>query len=82
MNIYNLFHNLSREKTTITISHRIGPTKFSDRIIVMDNGRIVEEGDFQTLIDLKGLYYKMYISQIQLYGENNILSKEVHYATN
>lgn len=67
LNTFNLFHQLASNKTTITISHRIGPTKFSDRIIVMDNGQIKEQGNFTELMKNKGLYYDMYKSQSQLY---------------
>ncbi|AWQ15999.1 ABC transporter ATP-binding protein [Bacillus velezensis] len=69
LEIFDLFNRLSENKTTITISHRLGPTKFSDRIIVMDKGRIVEEGSFHSLMEQKGLYYRMYQSQSNWYNE-------------
>lgn len=69
--IFKMFRNLSKQKTTITISHRIGPTRYADRILVMDKGKIVEEGTFQELMDKKGSYYEMYKSQSKWY-ENQI----------
>nr|WGD63213.1 ABC transporter ATP-binding protein [Bacillus subtilis] len=73
LEIFELFNSLSKNKTTLTISHRLGPTKFSDRIIVMDKGRIVEEGSFHSLMEQKGLYYQMYQSQSNWYKEENKL---------
>ncbi|MED1507283.1 hypothetical protein [Bacillus proteolyticus] len=52
-----------------TISHRLGPTKYSDRIIVMDNGNIVEEGNYDELMNKRGVYYEMYLSQAKWYEE-------------
>ena len=69
MKVFELFHELSRNKTTITISHRIGPTRLSDRILVMEHGQIVEEGSFEELMENKGLYYEMYQVQAKYYEE-------------
>ncbi|AXR15609.1 ABC transporter ATP-binding protein [Bacillus cereus] len=69
MKIFELFNKLSENKTTITISHRLGPTKYSDRIIVMDNGNIVEEGNYDELMNKRGVYYEMYLSQAKWYEE-------------
>jgi ATP-binding cassette, subfamily B, bacterial len=73
LKIFEIFNRLSKGKTTITISHRLGPTKFSDRIVVLDKGRIVEEGTFSSLMEKKGLYYNMYKSQSNWYKEENSL---------
>ncbi|MNK70814.1 Heterocyst differentiation ATP-binding protein HepA [compost metagenome] len=75
MKIFNLFYRLSKGKTTITTSHRIGPTRLSDRIIVMEQGRIVEEGSYKDLMNLKGRYYEMYMSQASWYNEHNFEAK-------
>lgn len=53
--------------TKIIIAHRISAVRGADEIIVLDNGRIVERGTHQQLIDLKGQYYETYLSQ---YGES------------
>ena len=50
-------------KTVILISHRIQTLMSADRIFVMANGRIVEEGNHRTLLELGGIYKK--ISDIQ-----------------
>lgn len=72
LKIFETFHLLSKTKTTITISHRIGPTRLSDRIIVMDKGEVVEEGSFQELINKQGLYYEMYTSQSKWYQDEEL----------
>lgn len=69
LKIFDIFHELSRDKTTISISHRIGPTKRSDYIIVMDRGKIVEVGSFEELLNNQGLFYEMYESQSLWYKE-------------
>ncbi|SHH47568.1 ABC transporter ATP-binding protein [Virgibacillus chiguensis] len=71
LEIFNMFHNISKDKTSVTVSHRIGPTKLSDRIIVIEKGEIVEEGTFNYLMSTKGLYYKMYKAQSKWYDSES-----------
>ena len=59
----------SNKTTTIIISHRLTTVKKADLIIVMDNGRIVEQGTHDDLIEKKGLYYEMYDKQSREYIE-------------
>lgn len=72
LKIFETFYKLSKNKTTLTISHRIGPTRLSDLIIVMDKGKIAEKGTFEELINKKGLFYKMYESQSVWYKDELI----------
>jgi len=72
LQVFKIFNQLSQNKTSITISHRLGPTKYADRIIVMDKGMIVEEGNFEDLLSRKGLYYEMYMSQISWYKDEKV----------
>ena len=51
---------LLADRTSIVIAHRLTTIKNSDRIIVMDQGKIVEEGDHETLMKKKGLYSELY----------------------
>lgn len=76
LKIFDVFHELSSKKTTLTISHRIGPTKRSDLIIVMDKGKIVEQGTYEELLNTKGLFYKVYESQSVWYKDDFLVSKE------
>ena len=54
-------------KTTIVITHRLDITRLVDRIIVMDNGTIVESGSFDDLMSRKSIFHDMY--QYQMGGE-------------
>ena len=51
---------LSVGRTTVTIAHRLSTIKNSDRIMVLTEDGIVEEGNHETLLERKGLYYKFY----------------------
>ena len=64
-NIKELSHN----KTCIIISNRISDVKDSDQIIVLDEGRIVEQGTHRNLINNNGLYHKFYIQQLSKSNE-------------
>ncbi|QWG77732.1 MULTISPECIES: ABC transporter ATP-binding protein [Bacillus] len=77
LKVFETFYRLSKNKTTLTISHRIGPTKRSDLIIVMDKGKVVEQGTFEELINNQGLFYKMYESQSVWYKDDLLKSKEI-----
>jgi ATP-binding cassette subfamily B protein len=55
---------IMKGRTTIIISHRVSSVKNCDQVIVMDNGRIVEQGNHQTLLTKKGIYYELYHKQV------------------
>ena len=65
--IYRQFHTLVGGKTAIYISHRMSSCKFCDRIVVLGDGRIVEEGKHETLLAKKGTYYRLYSAQEAYY---------------
>ena len=65
--LYRNFASITGARTTILISHRLGIAKLVDRILVFDNGAIVEDGDHETLMGNDGIYAKMYQSQSQWY---------------
>ena len=71
--IFKDFQSLSDSKTAIMISHRISSARMSDKIIVLDNGSIIEEGTHDQLIKTDGLYAKMY----HLQHEKYIVKEEV-----
>lgn len=66
-NIYEKFYKISKNSTTIFISHRLGSTKLADKIFVMEDGKIVESGSYKNLIANDGVYAKMYESQRSWY---------------
>lgn len=57
--IFTNLERVMRGKTTIIISHRISSVKGADTILVLDHGRIVEQGSHDELIGLKGVYAEM-----------------------
>ena len=61
----NILNNLQRtqKQTLIMIAHRISTVKRADHIMVLDDGRIVEYGDFDSLIQLNGTFKKMFDKQ-------------------
>ena len=64
-------HHISRGRTTLIIAHRLSTVRRADRIIVMDEGRVVEEGNHDDLVDLGGLYSRLWTVQT---GENILSS--------
>lgn len=66
--IYNQFAKISKNKTSIIVTHRLGSVKLADRIVVMKNGEIVQIGTHQDLISQNdGEYARLYRSQEQWY---------------
>lgn len=67
--VYKNFDKLVHGKTAIYISHRLSSCRFCDRIIVLENGSVVEEGSHEKLMEnTKGLYFKMYNTQAKHYS--------------
>lgn len=64
--IMNLFANMKGEKTVILISHRLANSQYADRIYVLDEGKIREEGSFRELQDSQGLFGTWYRQQQKL----------------
>lgn len=71
-NIYQQYNQLTLGKTSVFISHRLASTNFCDKIILLESGKIVEEGDHVSLIKKEGLYYKMYMEQSKYYREEYV----------
>ncbi len=66
--ILNQLRLESKDRSSIIISHRISTLKEADKIIVLDNGKIIETGSHNELLNDKGFYYKIY--QIQANKES------------
>jgi ATP-binding cassette, subfamily B, bacterial len=65
--VQTALERLMRRRTTIVIAHRLATVRAADRIVVMDQGRIVEEGPHDVLIKRGGLYARL--AQLQFEGE-------------
>ncbi len=63
MHIQSAMVKLMQNRTSLIIAHRLSTIRDSDKIIVIDQGRVVEEGDHDTLLARKGTYFKLYQSQ-------------------
>ena len=65
-----VFHQMlaiTRGQTALYISHRLSSTRFADRILVIDEGRIVQEGSHSQLLSQPGLYRQMFTAQAEQY---------------
>jgi len=62
--VLNRLHEVMKQKTTIIISHRISTIKNADEIIFLEDGKIVERGTHEELVQLQGAYYQMYQKQL------------------
>lgn len=66
--LYEKYQLLTKDKTTILISHRLGSTKLADTIFVIDDGIVKESGSREELIEMGGLYCEMFKSQKEWYS--------------
>jgi len=62
--ILQSLHGISSKKTTIIVSHRLSSAKNADKVIVLDEGRIIQQGSHQELINQDGYYRNLYIKQL------------------
>lgn len=80
MEVQEALDNLMKGKTTLIIAHRLSTIRNADRIIVLVNGEIVEEGNHETLMQKQGEYFRLYNLQFKDEGShenNNRLAKDL-----
>ncbi|WP_456458088.1 ABC transporter ATP-binding protein [Reichenbachiella sp.] len=63
--ILNSMKKIMVDRTTVIISHRVSSAQLADKIIVLDDGKIVEQGSHEELISKEGTYHSLYQKQIQ-----------------
>lgn len=68
--IYSDFASVSEGKTSIFITHRLGSTLITDRILVISDGKVMENGTHESLLKSGGLYSEMFRVQKQWYEKN------------
>ena len=69
--IYQQYERMTSGKTSVYISHRLASTRFCDRIIYLENGRIAETGSHDELMKKGGKYAEMFQLQSKFYRENS-----------
>jgi ATP-binding cassette subfamily B multidrug efflux pump len=62
--ILNNLQEICKDKTTIIVSHRVSSAKNADRIIILDEGQIIEQGSHNQLINQDGYYAALYLKQL------------------
>ncbi|HLG63337.1 MAG TPA: ABC transporter ATP-binding protein [Ktedonosporobacter sp.] len=68
--LYMQFMKMAKEHTTIIVSHRLPIARLADKIIVLDEGRVVEQGSHAQLIThTNGIYHRMFQAQSEMYCE-------------
>lgn len=80
--IFDMIYNKFRKKTMLIIAHRLATVKNCDKIIVMDKGKIVEQGTHQQLLERKGLYYRLWEMQQGNFVIKEDSDKDEHLAEN
>ena len=74
--IIDNLNQVMKDKTTIIISHRVSSIKQADTIIVIENGAIIEYGNHEKLLEIKGAYYETYNKQLLERQKINDLTKK------
>lgn len=67
MEVYRQFLDLSRDKSVLLISHRLGSARLADRVVFLRDGRIVEEGSHDELLQAGGAYAELFEMQAEWY---------------
>lgn len=62
--ILNNLLEISKDKTTIIVSHRVSSAKNADKIIIIDDGQIIQEGSHNQLVNQQGYYAELYAKQL------------------
>ncbi|MFQ6087859.1 MAG: ABC transporter ATP-binding protein [Candidatus Methanofastidiosia archaeon] len=72
--IQNALEKLLKNRTTFVIAHRLSTVMAADKILVLDDGEIVEEGTHRELLERRGLYKKLYDMQFEKRIKKEVLS--------
>lgn len=74
--LYQKYNELTKGCTSIYISHRLASTQFCDRILLIQDGKILEEGTHKELLKRNGVYKELFDLQSKYYQEGDICEKE------
>ena len=73
--IFTQFDNLRKDKTTFFVSHRLSSATIADKILVLEDGELKETGNHKTLMEKRGIYYKLFSTQAKRTGTLSTTSK-------
>ncbi len=79
--IFNQFDRLRADKTTIFVSHRLSSATIASKIVVLEYGKIIEEGDHKSLMSKKGRYFELFNTQAKRYLEESDKSSDCNIST-
>jgi ATP-binding cassette subfamily B protein len=68
--IYARFKQMTEGKTSLLISHRLSTVRIADHIAVMDDGKVIELGDHESLMGLGGIYNEMFVIQAERFRQS------------
>ena len=69
--IFNQFDQLRQDKTTIFVSHRLSSATIASKIVVLEYGKLIEEGTHKELMEKEGRYFELFTTQARRYLEEN-----------
>ena len=70
--IYQKYNDLTRNATSVYISHRLASTRFCDRVLLIENGGIAEQGTHDSLLEQGGRYAYLFGIQSKYYQEGEM----------
>ncbi len=76
--IFNQFDTLRKDKTTIFVSHRLSSATIASKILVLEYGKLIEEGDHETLMEQRGRYYELFSTQAKRYSMEDTSQPKNH----
>lgn len=74
--MYNKYNKMTKGCTSVYISHRLASTRFCDRILLINDHRVAEEGTHEELLKLSGEYARLFDIQSKYYREGDVYEKE------
>ena len=74
--LYQKYNELTEGRTSVYISHRLASTQFCDRIVYLEDGKIMEEGTHRELLGRNGAYARLFELQSRYYRKGGVPDAE------